>query len=49
MKIESRLRIGAQLSSLLAVSIRVEDEASCIEALQQHHANIRQAAGIDGG
>ena len=49
MEADRRLWLGAQLLSLLAVLIGVEDEASRIEALQQDHAKIRHASGVHGG
>ena len=45
---ERSLRAVAQFATLGAVVIGIEDEASFIEALQQHHADIGQAVGVGG-
>ena len=45
---ECSLRTLGQFATLGAVEIRIEDEASFIEALQQHHADIRKAVSAGG-
>ncbi len=38
-----------QFPPFWAVDVGVEHESPLVEALHQHHANIRQAVGVDGG
>ncbi len=40
---------AVELAALLASDVGVEDKAALVEALHQHHANVRSAIGIDGG
>ena len=48
MKHHRGLGIGGEFAPLLALLVGVEDEAAFVEALEQHHAHIRQAVGPDG-
>ena len=47
-KQEGGLRLRLQLAALPAAGIGVEDETLGVEALHQHHPEIRQAIGADG-
>ena len=43
------MRLAQQLAALGAFEIGVEDEAARVGVLQQHHAHIRAAFGVDAG
>ena len=45
---EGGLRLAEQFAALVGFRVRVENEAVLVDAVQQHHADIRQAVGIDG-
>src|SRR5262249_37715582 len=47
MEAESRLLLAADLSTLPALILGVEDEALVVMALQQHHADRRHPVGAD--
>ena len=49
MKDQRRLGVDVQFPSFLAVHVGVEHESALIDALQQHHAGIRQSVGVDSG
>jgi len=48
-KKQRALSIPIQFSPFLAVDIGKEHESSLVEAFHQHHADIGEAVGIDGG
>jgi len=47
MEQQRRLHAAGELAALGARGVGVEDEAALIEPLQEHHAHIRQAGGVD--
>ena len=48
MEHERRHRLAVELAALGAFDVRIEDETPRIDALEQHHAGVRQPVGIDG-
>ena len=49
MKHQRSLGVAGELAALLALRIGIENEAALVEALEQHHAGVGQAVGVDGG
>jgi hypothetical protein len=46
---KAALGVGQQLAALVALEIGEEAEAARVALVEQHHAHIRHAIGIDAG